>query len=81
MARLAKLFTPCSIRNVEFKNRICMAPMGTIPADAEGLITDRAIDFFAARARGGEGCTRSGTGSSRDRQTNLIQDSRWFENG
>ncbi|MFH1484488.1 MAG: FAD-dependent oxidoreductase [Chloroflexota bacterium] len=55
MAQLTRLFTPGRIGGTEFKNRICMAPMGVSPGDEEGFITDRAIDYFAARASGGVG--------------------------
>ena len=35
------------------KNRIVMPPMTTVLGGADGEVTDRFIDFYAARARGG----------------------------
>ena len=50
------LFTPCKIGPVEIKNRICMQPMGGIAHHSkDGIYTDDAIDFYAARAKGGVG--------------------------
>lgn len=52
----SKLFAPITIGKVKVKNRIAMAPMG-----AFGLISDdgsynqRAIDYYAERAKGGTG--------------------------
>ncbi len=51
--RLEKLFTPIRIKSMELKNRLIMPPMGTILADAEGAATDRLIDYYEARAKGG----------------------------
>jgi 2,4-dienoyl-CoA reductase-like NADH-dependent reductase (Old Yellow Enzyme family) len=49
------LLTPARIGAVEIKNRIVMPPMTTRLADAEGLVTDRTIDYYMARVRGGTG--------------------------
>ncbi len=48
------LFTPIDINGMELKNRIVMTAMhlGYTP---EGTVTDRLIDFYALRARGGVG--------------------------
>ena len=48
------LFSPIEINNMELKNRIVMTAMhlGYTP---EGEVTDRLVDFYVARARGGVG--------------------------
>ncbi len=55
MSQLTKLFEPGSIGSVELKNRIVMAPMGRHSCDADGVITDKALSYYYARARGGVG--------------------------
>ena len=52
-AALEKLFSPIKIGSMELKNRIVMPPMTTVLGGADGEVTDRFIDFYAARARGG----------------------------
>lgn len=51
---LTHLFSPGRIGPLETKNRIVMAPIAN-GATEEGYVTDRQIDFFVARARGGVG--------------------------
>jgi len=48
------LFSPIKISTLELKNRIVMTAMhlGYTP---EGFVTDRLVDFYSARARGGVG--------------------------
>jgi 2,4-dienoyl-CoA reductase (NADPH2) len=48
------LFSPIKINKLEIKNRIVMTAMhlGYTP---EGFVTDRLVDFYTARARGGAG--------------------------
>ncbi|MFH1031291.1 MAG: FAD-dependent oxidoreductase [Chloroflexota bacterium] len=55
MTVLTKLFEPGRIGKMELKNRLVMAPMGTFTADAEGFITQRTIDYYVERAKGGVG--------------------------
>ncbi len=50
-----KLFEPGRIGKLEIKNRLVMAAMGTHSCDAEGFVTNRALQYYAARARGGVG--------------------------
>lgn len=50
-----KLFEPLRIRGLTLKNRIVMPPMHNNLGNMEEGLTDRAIDFFAARAKGGFG--------------------------
>ncbi|MFN2311395.1 MAG: FAD-dependent oxidoreductase [Spirochaetia bacterium] len=49
------LFQPIRIRNLTIKNRISMAPMHTKYASESGEVTDKLIEYFVARARGGVG--------------------------
>jgi 2-enoate reductase len=50
-----KLFEPAQIGNLTIKNRIVMLPMMTHLNQPDGGISQRAIDFYAERARGGAG--------------------------
>ena len=51
-----KLFEPVNIGKVKIKNRIAMAPMGIIGLTTpEGHPTQRAIDYYIERAKGGLG--------------------------
>jgi 2,4-dienoyl-CoA reductase-like NADH-dependent reductase (Old Yellow Enzyme family)/thioredoxin reductase len=52
---LAALFTPCNIGTMALKNRLNMAPMGTNYSTWTGVVTDRLVDYYAERARGGVG--------------------------
>ncbi|MBW1893641.1 MAG: FAD-dependent oxidoreductase [Deltaproteobacteria bacterium] len=50
-----KLFQPIKIADVEIKNRIAMSPMGTNLCEENGTVTDRQIEYFEERAKGGAG--------------------------
>jgi 2,4-dienoyl-CoA reductase-like NADH-dependent reductase (Old Yellow Enzyme family)/thioredoxin reductase len=54
-ARFKKIFEPTSIGRMQLKNRIVMPPMGTNYAEAGGVISQRMLDYYEARARGGVG--------------------------
>lgn len=43
------------IGNMEIRNRIVMAPMGALMASPEGHVTQRTVDYYADRAKGGTG--------------------------
>lgn len=49
------LFTEGQIGGVTVRNRVVMPPMTTRLADGDGGVTDAAIAYYAARARGGAG--------------------------
>lgn len=49
------LFEPVQFVSVTAKNRVVMAPMVTNFASADDEVTDRQIDYYAERARGGVG--------------------------
>jgi 2,4-dienoyl-CoA reductase-like NADH-dependent reductase (Old Yellow Enzyme family)/thioredoxin reductase len=53
MSPLSKLFSPVSIGKMELKNRLVMAPMVNGFANDDGSVSQRMIDFYEARARGG----------------------------
>ncbi|MBQ6602551.1 MAG: FAD-dependent oxidoreductase [Eubacterium sp.] len=49
-----KLFTPVKLGSITLKNRFAMAPMGPLGlGDSEGGWSQRGIDYFTARAKGG----------------------------
>lgn len=53
--RFEKLFQPGSIGSMTLKNRLVLAPMATNFGTKEGLVTQRTIDYYEERARGGVG--------------------------
>ena len=53
--QLHRLFSPITLGNVQVRNRIAMAPMATDFADEEGRVSQKLLDYHAARARGGVG--------------------------
>jgi 2-enoate reductase len=65
-----KLFEPVQIGKVVIKNRIAMAPMGTLwPGfvEPDGSLTQRVVDYYVERAFGGCGLIITGI----NRATNL----------
>ncbi len=52
-SRYEHVFAPIRIRNVDFKNRLEMAPPSPNLADREGRVTPEFVDFFRSFARGG----------------------------
>ena len=53
--RYPRLFSPIAIHTMTLKNRVVMPPMCTAYATIGGAVTDRLIDYYTARARGGVG--------------------------
>lgn len=53
--RFKKLFEPTSIGQMQLKNRIVMAPMGTNFAEGDGAVSQRMLDYYETRAKGGVG--------------------------
>ncbi|HVI39999.1 MAG TPA: FAD-dependent oxidoreductase, partial [Anaerovoracaceae bacterium] len=49
------LFQPIKIGNLEIRNRIVMAPTATHFENDDGTFTQRGIDHYAARSKGGAG--------------------------
>lgn len=58
LADLAKLFEPIQIRGMLLPNRVLMAPMEKNLCTAEGVMTQRYIDYLVERAAGGVGLLR-----------------------
>lgn len=54
------LFMPGKIGAMTLKNRIVMAPMGNL-ADIDGGFSQRQVDYYAARAKGGAGLIVTGS--------------------
>ncbi|MGC8810875.1 MAG: FAD-dependent oxidoreductase [bacterium] len=50
-----RLFSPIIIHTITIKNRVVMPPMCTNYATIGGAVTERMIDYYAARAIGGVG--------------------------
>ncbi len=50
-----RLFQPGRIGSMEIKNRIFMAPMATGFSESDGRYSQRQIDWYVTRARGGAG--------------------------
>ena len=65
-----RLFAPGKIGKLTLPNRIGMAPMGIVGLyEMDGRLSQRAIDYYAARARGGTGLIITG----------IFRVHRWFE--
>lgn len=52
---LSKLFSPIQIGTLQVKNRLAMAPIGTIYSSFDGALRREFKDFILARAKGGVG--------------------------
>jgi len=62
--RLERLLEPGRIGKLELRNRMVMAPMVTSYATFDGEVTERHVNYYAERAKGGVGliiveCTRA----------------------
>lgn len=57
------LFTPVRIGAMELRNRLVMSPMENLYGTLEGTPTQRSIDYFVARAKGGVGLITLGASS------------------
>ena len=53
--RFKRIFEQANIGQMKLKNRIVMPPMGTNYAEAGGAVSQRMLDYYEARARGGAG--------------------------
>lgn len=47
------IFKPITIRGMTFENRIIMPSMGTLMTYEDSMVTDRMIDYYVERAKGG----------------------------
>jgi len=50
-----KLFEPIKVADVEIKNRMVMPALGVGYCEEDGTVSDRLIDFYVERAKGGVG--------------------------
>lgn len=55
MNRLEALFSPIKIGKIELKNRLVMAPMALHYANEKGMLSERQLNYYTARAKGGVG--------------------------
>ena len=55
MSEFKKIFEPLKIGSLEIPNRIVMSPMVTHYATDNGTVTQRNIDYYVERAKGGIG--------------------------
>ena len=55
MKHFDRLFSPFKMGGLQVKNRIVMAAMGTNFGTEDGTVSERAISYYAERARGGAG--------------------------
>ena len=53
--RYPTVFQPCKIGSLTIKNRLAMSQMTMNYATEDGLVTDKLIDHYGARAKGGVG--------------------------
>ena len=55
MSSFPNLFSPIQIGELKLKNRIVLAPMATNYGTDKGRMTERQIQYYLERARGGVG--------------------------
>lgn len=55
MSKYSHLFSEGQIGSLTIRNRIIMAPMGTLLANADGQVSEHQIAYYAERAQGGTG--------------------------
>jgi 2,4-dienoyl-CoA reductase-like NADH-dependent reductase (Old Yellow Enzyme family)/thioredoxin reductase len=79
--QFSRLFQPGWIGSLELKNRLVMPPMGTNYALKDGSVTQRQIDYYEERAKGGVGlvileisCVDSPVGKAAARQIAIDDD-------
>jgi 2,4-dienoyl-CoA reductase-like NADH-dependent reductase (Old Yellow Enzyme family)/thioredoxin reductase len=51
----SKMFEPFQLGRMQLKNRVVLPPMGTGLGASGGFVSQRTIDYYEARARGGTG--------------------------
>ena len=79
-ARFKKIFEPTSIGRMRLKNRIVMPPTGTNYAEEGGVISQRTLDYYGARARGGVGLIIVEGSSPNPQRTVYYQASLGYDN-
>jgi len=53
--KMKRIFEPSFLGPLAVKNRLIMAPMGTMMASEVGGVTQKQVDYYAERAKGGVG--------------------------
>lgn len=53
--QITRLMQPFRLKNITLRNRIVMAPMLSRLCDPDGIVSQKLIDYYAERARGGAG--------------------------
>jgi 2,4-dienoyl-CoA reductase-like NADH-dependent reductase (Old Yellow Enzyme family)/thioredoxin reductase len=77
---MSNLFKPVKIGEMELRNRLVMPPMNTNFATEDGSVTERTIEYYKERARGGvglvivEGAYVHPLGRGLDHQISLTSD-------
>ncbi|MDD2511503.1 MAG: NAD(P)/FAD-dependent oxidoreductase [Syntrophomonas sp.] len=78
MKKFPELFSPAYIGKLLVRNRVVMAPMLVSYASPDGEVSERLLDYYEARARGGAGlivveaaCVDVPTGRESFRQINI----------
>ncbi len=74
------LFTPLQVGSVELKNRFAVSPMSVRYCEEDGTVSQRLIDYFTERAKGGFGlifteyCCVKQSGRAISRQLSIYDD-------
>ena len=77
--KYGKLFQPGTIGNMRLKNRLAMAPMGIGGlVENDGSMSQRAIDYYEERARGGVGLIITGLAFACTKFEPLWVEGRYF---
>ena len=71
MGNYDKLFEPFTVGAMTLRNRIVMSPMVTRFATRDGSVTQKIIDYYTARGRGGAGLIITG-GAYMDTKASII---------
>jgi 2,4-dienoyl-CoA reductase-like NADH-dependent reductase (Old Yellow Enzyme family) len=53
MIKMAEIFKELKTKNFTFKNRVILAPVATKSADDNGYVTDKILDYYDKRSKGG----------------------------
>ena len=51
----AKLMQPFQLKNLQLRNRVVMAPMLSRLSNPNGVVSEKQIDYYTERAKGGAG--------------------------
>ena len=68
-----KIFEPITIKRTTIKNRIAMTPMGTNYGETSGEMSNRHMNYYSLRAKGGTGLSFWRMPTSSIRQALMVQ--------